>query len=72
MARARIERCVICDRHVDQCGPLSARKRCEDCGAAQVDRAARQMIAKDGPAYDRWRDNMAAYGRSLVERFGED
>lgn len=70
MAMPKTVHCKRCGEHVDRCGPLSARKLCEACSIAGVTEAAYAMIDRTGPAYEKWRQSMAAYGRELTERFG--
>lgn len=52
--------CKVCGRHVDVCGPLSARGKCRDCGLGI---AVHNMIClnehRDAP-FQQWRRNMAA------------
>lgn len=54
MARAKTVHCKHCERHVDECGPLSARKVCEDCGIGRTTQAVNELIARRGPMYDRY------------------
>lgn len=60
----------MCDRHVDECGPLSARGKCEDCGIAGVEEAVTAMYAGRGPLYEKWAENTAAGLRRHVTRNG--
>ena len=47
---AKVEHCKVCGGHVDDVGPLSARKLCEACSIARVTEAAYAMIGRSGPA----------------------
>lgn len=52
--------CKRCGRHRDECGPLSARYRCADCGDGEMLRNADELRAHTGPRFLRWRRGVAA------------
>ena len=60
MARPKRETCVHCERHIDECGPLSARGKCLDCGIGRALDAAEQLRAHRGPLFEKWRVNHGA------------
>lgn len=60
--------CRSCGRHLDECGPLSARGKCEDCGVAGVEAAVTAMFAGQGPIYDKWLQNTATGLMRAAER----
>lgn len=43
-----------------ECGPLSARYRCVDCGEGRMLSNVRELKAHTGPAFLRWRRGVAA------------
>jgi transposase-like protein len=47
-------RCVHCERHVDECGPLSRRYKCEDCGRDRLLENMTGLHNREGDAYSRW------------------
>jgi len=51
-----------------QCGNefphVSQNKLCIDCGMKNMEDATRQMIAKEGPIYEKWKRNREIYIRS--------
>ena len=47
--------CHGCGRHVDECGPLSARYLCAECGDGFASSNLRDLTAKSGPGYRHWR-----------------
>ena len=55
-----------------QCGEefprLSQHKLCDDCGERNVEEAARQMRAKSGPYYERWKQAREAW---IVDKAAE-
>lgn len=55
----RRDHCKGCDRHVDECGPLSQRYLCEDCSYSRQRANMRAMIERRGPLYHRWLANTA-------------
>lgn len=65
--------CRGCDRHVSECGPLSARYRCEDCGNGAMLENRRQLQEHSGPYFARFRRSMiAAFGGVLLEDLEDD
>jgi hypothetical protein len=50
----------VCGRHVDECGRLSARYKCADCGLGRMVDNIGQMIEHGGPNFERWRRRVAA------------
>lgn len=61
MGRPRRVHCRLCGKHVDTCGPLSARGNCSPCGVARLIAQNRQMKAKSGPIYEEWCRRMDWY-----------
>lgn len=59
--------CHGCDRHVDECGPLSARYKCQECGEREMLENRRELMAQaGGPRFDHWRARtLAAFGVGL-------
>lgn len=73
MARPRRIFCRRCYRHVSECGPLSARGRCVECGEGAMLANARELAAHSGPAVLRWRRGVAAgVGALLVDDVSDD
>lgn len=68
------DRCKRCDRPVSECGPLSARYRCADCGEGEMLENVRELKAHHGPRFHRWRRGVAAgVGAILVDELeGEE
>jgi hypothetical protein len=60
MARPRRAWCRICDRHVSECGPLSARGKCQRCSVARLANNITAMHEHKGEAFDNWRRQVAA------------
>ena len=60
--------CHGCDRPASECGPLSARYLCVECGNARMRSNVRELRAHSGPAVLRWRRGVAAgVGAILLE-----
>ncbi len=60
--------CHGCERHVSECGKLSARYKCKDCGDGNHIAEVHQMRAHNGPYWQHWRKRMAAcVGGVLVD-----
>lgn len=51
--------CVCCERHVDECGPLSARYRCQQCGIERLTENLLALHHRQGDGYERWVAGMA-------------
>lgn len=67
MPRPKRVTCRVCDRHIDEVGPLSARGKCEQCGLERVEEAVNAMFAGRGDLYERWAENTAAGLRRAIE-----
>lgn len=52
--------CRRCGRDVEECGPLSARYRCAECGEGEMIYNVRELKAHAGPRFHRWRRGVAA------------
>ena len=52
--------CKVCQRHVSECGDLSRRGKCLDCGQALREANIYGLITHTGPFHDHWRRQMAA------------
>lgn len=39
---------------MDECGPLSARYKCQECGETAMLENRRELVAHEGPAFDHW------------------
>lgn len=64
--------CRRCGRHVSECGPLSARYRCAECGEGRMLANVRALIAHDGPEFDHWRRQcMLAFGLEVMDAIGD-
>jgi hypothetical protein len=60
--------CKICDRHVSECGGLSARGKCLECGERARSENLLQINAHDGPYFENWRrQSVAAFGGVLLD-----
>ncbi len=59
--------CKVCGEHPGEEG-LSKRGLCEACELRRMTEAARQMAAKEGPYYERWKVGRAEAKRSRTER----
>jgi hypothetical protein len=66
VAGGRREHCRDCKRHIDECGKLSQRGKCMDCGVGNAVAAAQQIEAREGPYYDKWRASMVEVGRRVA------
>jgi hypothetical protein len=66
VARPKREHCRACGRHIRECGSLSKRGKCVECGTRAITEAARQIEAREGPYYDKYKREIAAYSRSLT------
>ena len=55
--------CKLCDRHVDECGPLSARGKCRFCGDLRIIHNKRDLEEHSGVWFDHYRrQSLAALG----------
>ena len=52
--------CRFCERHISECGPLSARGKCSDCGVGKQAATIIDMHTHSGYFFQRWRRGMAA------------
>ena len=60
--------CRVCFRHVSECGPLSARKKCATCGDVLMLVNNRDLQRHHGPMFDHWRRrSLAALGIAVDE-----
>lgn len=50
----RATHCRQCNRPREEAGELSARALCVDCAAVNMARAAKELQAGRGPAYEQW------------------
>lgn len=58
--------CRVCDRHVSECGPLSARYKCVSCAARLQLENVRDMRSHSGPWFVNWIESMrAAFGVAI-------
>ena len=72
MARPRRIECRRCGRHVDECGPLSARGRCAECGRRALEANLDQLHFHSGPRFEFWRHRLlAAFGVQTPNPFDE-
>lgn len=60
MADDRRTTCKSCNRHRDECGPISWRGKCGECGPRLALEAADQLHYHRGPIFVRWRRAVAA------------
>lgn len=60
--------CKVCSRHIDVCGPLSARGLCEDDSIGRVVANNTQMLTQSGEFYDRWAAGVIRYALPYVDR----
>ena len=60
VGRPPITNCKVCDRHVDECGPLSLAYLCARCGSERWLENHSQLKAHSGPWFDHWRRRVAA------------
>jgi hypothetical protein len=59
--------CKRCDRHADECGPLSYTRLCEECGIAVAAENLLGLMNKSGESYQHWaRRSFMAARRALV------
>lgn len=60
--------CRQCNRYVDECGPLSHTRLCEECAITNVAHNLIGICEHSGPAFRRWRQAMAAsVGGALLD-----
>lgn len=60
--------CRVCGRHVSECGPLSARGKCGECGERRMRENHAQLLAHSGPFFLHWRTrSLAALGVVVVD-----
>ena len=65
--------CKRCERDVSECGPLSARYRCRECGDGAHLAEVHQMRARSGPWFQHWRRRTAAgVGAVLLDDLADD
>lgn len=65
--------CKRCERHVDECGPLSARYLCADCGEGALLNNRRHLREHEGHWFQHWRRRVvAAVGGVLVDELDTD
>lgn len=60
MPRADYKTCKVCERHADECGPLSWTRQCGDCGTSALVENIEGIHRHTGPAFRRWRHGIAA------------
>lgn len=73
VARPRVVNCTVCSRHIAECGPLSARKRCIDCGVGEGIKQNQEMAHHSGEYFLDWRRRMArSVGAVLPEDVSAD
>lgn len=60
MPRRDYVTCKVCGRHRNEVGPLSHTRLCMDCAIVRRDENNDAIHAKSGPAFTRWRRQMAA------------
>lgn len=71
--RPRTVHCKVCGRHVSECGSLSARKKCIDCGVGRATEQQHNMAALRGEDFKLWRERMAAsIGATLNDSRADD
>jgi len=68
VGRQRTVICHGCGRHLDEVGPLSQRKLCEECSLARMHEHAMQLHERRGPAWSAWLEGMAASVVRIIER----
>lgn len=56
----RRKRCRSCGRHEDECGPISWRGKCHDCGQILQAAGIVQQANHTGPVFEHWRNRVAA------------
>lgn len=73
MARGVLrENCIHCDKHVSECGELSLRGICGECGAKRAIENYRDLRQHSGPFFEHWRRrSLAAYGVVMPEATAE-
>lgn len=55
--------CRVCGRHRNECGKLSARYKCAECGDERMVTNWNELREHSGPAFDHWRRRtLAAFG----------
>jgi hypothetical protein len=60
--------CKVCGRHVNDCGTLSTRGKCADCGLGLAVMGITEMRKHTGGTFHKWRQNMAGcVGGVLVD-----
>ena len=52
--------CVVCSRPIEECGTLSARGKCNECGKALEAANIVGIASHSGPFFYHWRRQMAA------------
>jgi hypothetical protein len=60
MGDSRRANCKHCRRHRDEAGELSWNGYCVTCFQEAITSNVRQMEARKGPNFDKWRRSMAA------------
>lgn len=58
--------CRCCKRHVSECGGLSARGKCEDCGTVRRIVQNLDMHTHSGYYHDKWRADMIRSAGGIV------
>lgn len=53
--RPRRTNCVKCGRHIDECGPLSRTRQCNDCGSIALRTNITELANHSGDTLKRWR-----------------
>lgn len=65
--------CKRCGRHRSECGKLSARYVCADCGDVNSTVNRQQLRAHAGPYFDHWRRrSLAALGVIVADEPAEN
>lgn len=65
--------CKRCERDTEECGPLSARYLCSDCGETALIENRRQLREHTGPWFLHWRRQaVAALGGVLIDELDRE
>lgn len=60
MTDRRRRNCMNCGRHDSECGEISWRGNCIECGLSRLEQSVYEQRDRKGPMYRRWQTNIIA------------
>jgi hypothetical protein len=66
MPRADYKTCKSCGRHTSECGPISHRRLCGECGLARQTFGIIEQAEHNGPTFQHWRRRIVASAGGVI------